>query len=333
MTSREAPAPARAPRTARGPGGNARMPAMTTRTAIELRLIEAQGRLNPRRRRLIQSTLENPDETFFLSARALARRNNVDPATVVRTIQALGYKQYADFAADLREHFVARLTPYRTMEAVSREKRSLGDQLHHSIDRDIGGLSRLNSALDPEQVTALARRIHASRRILVVGTDLAHALASFLAYGLLPLGFDAEAPAGGEGALQHRVRLLTDKDLLIAISFGRCLRMTVEAALLARSHGVPVFGITDSDTTPIARNSDGYLVASVVGSIYTGSYVAPMALMNAILLACAQLKPKRTLGMLRQSEKDYMAGTRWYEPIPPEASAGAARNSRRRSRG
>src|SRR5262245_47939459 len=89
------------------------------RTAIEQRLAQAESRLNPRRRRLIQATLESPDETFFLSARALARRYLVDPATIVRTVQALGYSRYADFAADLRQHFVARLSPYRILEATT----------------------------------------------------------------------------------------------------------------------------------------------------------------------------------------------------------------------
>lgn len=291
---------------------------MTTRTAIETRLTESQGRLNAHRRRLIQSTLDNPDETYFLSARALARRYQVDPATIVRTIQALGYKQYADFAADLREHFVARLTPYRAMQAVTREKRTVSDHLSHSLDRDMNNLSRLNSGLDPERVVELARRMHRSGRILVVGVDLASSLASFLAYGLVPLGLDAEAPHGGEGALQHRVRLLTPKDLVIAISFGRCLRATVDIVLLARQRGVPTFGITDSDTTPIARNCDGYLLASLGGATI-GSYVAPMALLNAIILGCAQLAPKRSLKMLRQSEKDYQSGSRWYEPIPQDS--------------
>ena len=60
---------------------------MATRTAIEQRLAAALSRLNPRRRRIIQAALENPDETFFLSSRALARRHRVDPATIVRTIR------------------------------------------------------------------------------------------------------------------------------------------------------------------------------------------------------------------------------------------------------
>src|SRR6185369_5691984 len=107
-----------------------------------------------------------------------------------------------------------------------------------------------------------ARLVHSSRRILVVGLDYAASLAWALADGLVRLGFDAEAPAGSSGNVQHKVRILTKSDLLVAISFGKGLRDTVEAAMRAREQGVPTFGITDGDATPIARNSDHYVTAS-----------------------------------------------------------------------
>src|SRR4029450_8179092 len=96
----------------------------------------------------------------------------------------------------------------------------------------------------------------------------------------------AAAPVGTGGNLQHKVRLLGRRDLLVAISFGRCLRVTVEAAKLARSRGIPTLAITDSDTTPLARECDEYFVASTAGATFSGSYVAPMALLNAIAPGC-----------------------------------------------
>jgi DNA-binding MurR/RpiR family transcriptional regulator len=305
---------------------------LATRTALELRLAQHHDRLNPRRRRLMRATLENPDETFFLSSRALARRYKVDPATIVRTIQALGYERYADFAAELREHFVARLSPFRILEAATRERRSIADHVRHSVERDLENVGALRSSLDPARVAEMARRIHRARRIAVVGVDLAASLSWFLAYGLMPLGFDAEAPVGSGGILQHKIRLLTPRDLLVAISFGRCLRETVEAVRRARQRGVPTFGLTDSDTTPIARECDAYLLAPIASSTFTGSYVAPMAVINAVLLACAQLTPRRSLAMLRQSEKEYLAGSRWYEKAPPDGG-GAAVVKPRKGRG
>jgi DNA-binding MurR/RpiR family transcriptional regulator len=295
---------------------------MPTRTAIEERLADAQSRLNPRRRQIVQAALENPDETFFLSSRALARRYRVDPATIVRTIQVLGYRRYADFLKDLREHFIQRITPYRIVESAARERRSVADHVRHSLDRDLHNLNSVRSGLDLTRAVDLARRIHRARSVLVVGVDLAASLSWFFAYGLVALGFDAEAPVGSSGNLRHKVRPLTRRDQLVAISFGRCLRATVEAVKQARQQGVPTFGITDSDTTPIARFSDAYLLAPISASTLTGSYAAPMAVVNAVLVACAQLKPKRSLALLRQTEEEYLSGPRWYDQAP---AGGAAR--------
>jgi len=279
---------------------------------LEIRFAQAQSRLNRRRRELVRSILDAPEETFFLSSREMARRYDVDAATIVRTIQARGYKKFADFAADLRRHFVTRITPYAVMRATTRQKLSLADHVRHCVESETDNLNGLRSTLDVEKVTGLARQIHRSRRIVVVGVDLAASLAWFLAYGLTPLGYHAEAPIGSAGNLQHRIRVLNEKDLLIAISFGRCLRETVDSVLRARSQSVPTFAITDSDTTPLAAHCDNYLVVSIASPSITGSYVAPMALLNAVLVACAHVQPKRSLALLRQSEREYGSGARWY---------------------
>jgi DNA-binding MurR/RpiR family transcriptional regulator len=280
-------------------------------TPIEVRF--ARSTLSGHRRQLIRSILDTPEEAYFLSSRELARRYDVDAATIVRTIQALGYQRFADFAADLREHFVRQITPYTVLKAASQAKRSVAGHVANGLDRDQENLSVLKATLDADRVVALAERIHRARRILVVGVDLAASLAWFLAYGLMPLGFAAEAPVGSAGNLQHKIDLMSDKDLLIAISFGRCLRDTVHAVLRARQRAVPTFGITDGHTTPIALNCDGYLLAPISSPSFTGSYVAPLALVNAITLACTHLQPKRALAILRRTEEDYRSGERWYK--------------------
>jgi DNA-binding MurR/RpiR family transcriptional regulator len=284
---------------------------MPTTTAIETRIASAQPRLGAYRHQLIRNILGNCEETCFLSSRELAKRYKVDAATVVRTVQALGYRGFADFSVDLRQHLMARITPYTALEAAARERRSVADHIDHSLDKALEHLNGLRSHLDRKRVVELARLIHRKRRTVVVGADFAASLAHYLAYGLTVLGFDAEAPQG-EGTLQHKMKLLSSRDLLIAISFGRCLRVTVEAAQNAAKKGAATFGITDSGTTPIARHCQKHLVAAVVGPSFLNSYVAPIGLINAIHVACAHLDPKRSLTLLRLTDKEYLSGPRWY---------------------
>ncbi len=285
-------------------------------TSLEEQFARTKHSLNDSRRQLIQSILDNPEDHFYLSARKLAKLYGVDASTVVRTIQALGYEKFDDFAADLRKHFVSRISPYTILKSATREKRSVANHIAHSLEGDNDNLAALQSSLEAETVIELAKTIHRSRRILVIGIDLAASLANFLAYGLTPLGFDAEAPVGSSGNLHHKIDLLTSRDLVIAISFGRCLKDTVEAAVRARQYGVRTFGITDSDISPLAAYCDDYLLAAIASPSFTGSYVAPIALMNTILVACAHVQPRRSLERLRKTEEEYRSGDRWYkEPV------------------
>jgi len=280
-------------------------------STLETRYAAARNQLNPRRQRLLRAILDSADETCFLSSREMAKRFHIDATTILRTTQVLGYASFAEFAADLRQHFISRITPYTVLKAATKEKRSVEDHIEHSLEKALDNLNAAKSDLDVQGIIAMAKLIKRSRRVVVVGLDFAASLSYYLAYGLLALGFDAEAPIGS-GNLQYKVEVLTAKDLLIAISFGQCLRDTVDAVVRAKKQGVPTFGITDNNTSPIARYCDAYLITPVVSPSFLVSYVAPVAVISAIHVACAHIDPKRSLNRLRPTDREYAAGHRWY---------------------
>jgi DNA-binding MurR/RpiR family transcriptional regulator len=290
----------------------------SARTRIEERLAKASSSLNLSRRKLLTEILDSSEETCFLSSRELAKRYDVDAATIVRTIQAMGYERYAEFQDDLRAHFVLRISPYTVMKAAARQKRTIADYVEHSLEMEANNLGQLRSTLTAQEVIETARRIRLARRILVVGIDLAAALSHLLSYSLASLGFDSEAPVGSAGNLHQKVRLLGPKDLLIAISFGRCLKETVEAVIRAHKGGVPTFGITDSDKSPIARFCDSHWIASIANPSFNASYVAPVAAIDALLVACAHLQQERSLAWMKEKEKELKSGNRWYTPEGPD---------------
>lgn len=281
-------------------------------TPLEERIRRAAPMLGAGRRRLLGEILAHSEETCFLTSRKLAERFGVDAATIVRTIQAVGYAKYRDFASDLRSHFVLRITPYTIMKAATRQGRTVEDHVWHSLEMDATNLNALRSGLDVKQVVALARQVQQARRIVIVGVDLAATLSYLLSYTLVSLGINAEAPVGSTGSIQARVNLLGPKDLLIAISFGRCLRETVNAAIRARELGVATFAITDSDRSPLARYCDSFWIAPIANPVFHGSYVAPVAAIDALVVAVAHLRPKRTLALLRQKQEGLASGTRWF---------------------
>jgi DNA-binding MurR/RpiR family transcriptional regulator len=284
----------------------------TWTTALESRFAQVEEVLGSRRRDLVRQILDHPEDTYFLTSRALAKFYSVDTATIVRTIQALGYERYADFAADLRAHFLSRITPYTLMKSAARDKRSIADHVEHSLELDAHSLQALRASLSPDDIIKMARIVDRARRVLVVGVDFAAALAHMLAYALVSIGMDAETPVGSTGNLHQKVLVLGPKDLLIALSFGRCLQDTVDSVICASDNGVPTFGITDSEQSPIARFCDHSWNTSVASPAFHESYVAPVAAINALLVACAQLRPERSLANLQRKEQKFR--NRWYSP-------------------
>jgi DNA-binding MurR/RpiR family transcriptional regulator len=283
-------------------------------TPLEQRMQRADEKLSPRRKRLLRSILENAEDTYYLSSRKMARRYGVDAATIVRTIQVLGYGQFAEFASDLRSHFVTRITPYRMMKSATRERRTIDGHVQHSLEMDRVNFEALRDSVSAERVVELARRLDKAQQIVVVGVDLAYSLAWFLAYGLSWLGARAEAPVGSTGNLQHRVRGLGARDILVAISFGRCLRDSVEAARAAKEQRAWTFGLTDADDSPIARVCHDHWVVSVTNPSFNGSYVAPLAALDALLVAYAHVQSKRSLNRLREIDREEAVAGRWYAP-------------------
>src|SRR5882672_4727405 len=138
-------------------------------SALEARFADARYQLNPRRQRLLRAILDSADETCFLSSREMAKRFHIDATTILRTTQVLGYRTFAEFAADLRQHFVSRINPYTVLKAATKEKRSVADHIDHSLEKAIDNLNVLKSDLDRERVIALAKLIKRSRHVVVVG--------------------------------------------------------------------------------------------------------------------------------------------------------------------
>jgi len=104
----------------------------------------------------------------------------------------------------------------------------------------------------------------------------------------------------------------TKRDLVLAISFRRGLRQTVEGVHLAHARSAYCVGITDTYVSPLARECDEVFLASVESTSFGASYSAPVALVNAILAACGQYRRPQTLAVLKEIAEEQRKGFRWY---------------------
>jgi DNA-binding MurR/RpiR family transcriptional regulator len=146
---------------------------------------------------------------------------------------------------------------------------------------------------------------------LVVGIDLASTLSEHLGYTLQSLGLNTAAASSGGGRLRNHLTSIGKGDLVIAITFKRGLRETVGAAQKARDAGAYTVGITDSDLSPLVNICHEYILASINSHSFAGSYVAPLVVINTIIVALLNCDPAQTLKALGNINKDYESGQRW----------------------
>jgi len=273
-------------------------------------LAERIDQLSIKRQEIIRPILEHPREYVLLSVRAMAKRLRTDPATIVRIVRGLGFGSYREFQHHLHELSLAFATSLDTMQSGGRDP-NVPSHVMDSLELDIKNLQGLKNSLDAQRLVALAKRFHEARRIVVIAGDLAAELADYLEYQISLLGLPIFA-ATSTGRILHLVRSVNKQDLVLAISFRRGLRQTVEGAQQARARDAYCVGIADTYLSPLARECDEIFLASVESTSYGASYVAPVALLNSLIAAVGQYRRTQTLAIVKEIAEEQRKGFRWY---------------------
>ena len=276
-----------------------------------INLQERIASLTAKRQEILRPVLEHPRGFVLLSVRAMAQRLGTDPATVVRIVRALGFASFREFQKYLHDLSIAFATSADTMQAAPSE-RGRHAYVADSIERDLKNLHGLKNSLDAARLTELAKRMYSSRRIVVLAGDLATYLAKYLEYQISLLGmpvFSATSP----GRIGHLTRSLTNNDLVVAISFRRGLAQTVEGARKARQREAHCVAITDTYLSPLARIANETFLASIETTSFGASYAAPVALVNALLAACGQVRRAETMDIVREISEEQRHGSRWFQ--------------------
>jgi DNA-binding MurR/RpiR family transcriptional regulator len=266
--------------------------------------------LSAKRQEIIRPILEHPRDYVLLSVRAMAKRLRTDPATVVRIVRGLGFASYRDFQRHLHDLSIAFATSLDTMQSAGRVT-SMPAYVREALEQDLKNLHGLKNSLDAPRLVSLAKRFYDARRIVLLAGDLAAFLADYLEYQITLLGLPVFT-ATSAGRIAHLVRTVNQRDLVLAISFRRGLRQTVEGVHLAHARKAYCVGIADTYVSPLARECDEVFLASVESTSFGASYAAPVALVNAILAACGQYRRPQTLAILKEIAEEQRKGFRWY---------------------
>jgi DNA-binding MurR/RpiR family transcriptional regulator len=273
-------------------------------------VVERLNRISAKRQEIIRPIFEHP-RTFVLSnVRGMAERLGTDPATVVRIVRGLGFPGFREFQHYLHELSLAFATSADTMR---RDTPTSGIPGHvaDSLELDFKNLHALKNTLDAKRLADSAKLFYEARRIVVMGSDLAAVLAEYFEYHLVLLGMNAFAATSG-GKIVHLTRNVTAKDIVVAISFRRGLRQTVEGVQSSRRHGAHCIAITDTLLSPLARVSNETFLAGIGSNSFGASYAAPMALLNALIGAIGQHRRPFTLRIAKEISEEQRRGSRWH---------------------
>jgi RpiR family carbohydrate utilization transcriptional regulator len=247
-----------------------------------------------------------------MSVRTLAARLKTDPATTVRIVRGMQFGSYREFQHYLHELSIAHATSLENMQTASRKGLTVPAQIKSALEQDRHNLDAVARSIDPQKIAALTRRIYSAERILLIGGDLAANLVNFLEHHLMLLGLPVST-ATTPAEVVHKVRFVGKKDLVIAVTFHRGLRQTVEGLRQARANGAHCVGITDSLVSPIGQFAQDCFLTPVNTPSFGASYIAPMSLLNVFVVACANYKRGRTLNIMKKVEEEQRRGFRWYE--------------------
>lgn len=230
---------------------------------------------------------ESYDKAAFLTASKLGKTVGVSESTVVRFAVEIGYQGYPEMQKAMQDMVLNRLT---SVQRIGVANDRIGDQdiVSMVLQSDTEKIRQTAEMLDREEFSAAVEKIQKAKRIFILGSRSVAPLASFLGY-YLNFMFNNVHIVTSSGASEMFEKLVgvNSDDVVIAFSFPRYSAATVKGAQYCRSAGVSVIGMTDSRLSPLGQHCDHVLLAKSDMVSLVDSLVAPLSVINALIVALA----------------------------------------------
>ncbi len=236
-------------------------------------------------RRIANYILEHYDEAAYMTANCLGQTVGVSESTVVRFAAELGFEGYPELQRAVQELVRSKLTSVQRVE-VTRARMTDEEVLDRVMAYDMANIRKTLEELPKETFDEAVQNLVNARRVYVFGAGSCRALANFFAYYLkLLLPNICLISTSSETEILEEMIHICDEDALIVLSFPRYSSKTVKAAHFAHSRNAKVIAITDGLLSPLAALSTCLLSAHSDMATIVDSLVAPMSIINALLVA------------------------------------------------
>ena len=264
---------------------------------------EGMSSFSKGQRMIASYILNNYDKAAYMTASKLGTIVHVSESTVVRFAIELGFEGYPEFQHALQEIVRTRLTSFQRME-VTNSLIGDGEILSKVLLGDAEKIKHTLDGIDRHAFEEAVENIVSARNIYILGVRASSPLASFLAHGLRMI-FDnvrfVQTASGSE--MFEQMMSIREGDVMIAISFPRYSKRIIHAVDYAAHAGADVITITDSEASPIAPQADQLLIAKSDMASFVDSLVAPLSIINAIIVAVSRKKQEDLKVRLRLLEE------------------------------
>lgn len=264
---------------------------------------KSSGTFSKGQRRIAAFIEKHYEKAAFMTASKLGQEVGVSESTVVRFATEIGYDGYPSLQKAMQEMVRSKLTSVQRIE-VACDRIGDNDVLSAVLNLDIEKIRHTLEETSKDDFNHAVDALISSKKIYIVASRSASALAAFLGY-YFNLIFDEVAVinAASESELFEKMLRIDQRDSVIGISFPRYSRNVAKALQFAASRNACVISVTDSESSPLAAPSRYLLLARSDMVSIVDSLVAPLSLINALIVAVALKRKDEISERFDQLEK------------------------------
>lgn len=252
---------------------------------------------------LIRYISAHTDETAFMTAAQLGAEVGVSESTVVRFAGALGYDGFPAFQKELAHLVRTKLSSIDRMD-LAYGNASQSEIINSVLKSDIEKIADTISNVDVKAFESAVETILAARDIYVVGIRSCAPLAGFLSFYLnMMFGHVHLISTNSMTEVFEQMITVNEKDVVIGISFPRYSMRTLKAMEFANDRNAHVISITDSVHSPMNLYSSCNLLARSDNISIVDSLVAPLSLINSLVVALCMKRTDRVIAQLEDLER------------------------------
>lgn len=270
---------------------------------LQMRIEEKYRELSKGQKRVAEYVLDNYDKAVFLTAARLGEVVGVSESTVVRFATQLGYKGYPEFQKALEELVRNRLNSIQRMK-VTYGRISQSQILETVLQSDIEKIKQTLNGIDHSAFNQAIDTILNARKIYVLGIRSCAPLAAFMSFYLNLLCDNVIAVnTNSSSEIFEQLIRIGEEDVVIGISFPRYSQRTLKALEFASKRKAKIITLTDSAHSPINIYSSCNLIARSDMASIVDSLVAPLSVVNALIVALCMKKQEEVIGTLETLEQ------------------------------